>query len=340
MKTESRRLRGPLLFLARVVFSAISVFICAHLWFLPPKARAQGEQEVVANLAAGRTVVYVAGNGVVVGTVAPAAASAEAGSHPPPVLPLGGSRIGVLLGAIEWLSPASGRPPVRLDHELPRLASEAAPLRRQPEPSQASDIEAIGVVLLERLHAAASQLHHKLDLKPDEPLLELLLVNYVEDYGPEVWMLRYRIAQDAWRGDYWRTRVLRPSYTQLYPPEKGHPRTLIEVRYPPEEPGPALMDLLTQDDPRLARLRGADEPMTRATERLVRGETNKGSVDDAAAFLRAALPAVYGTDAKLALGVLREHHGFEWVVEPPELPHPAQEGKPREPEAPTLRKKP
>ncbi|HEX2713403.1 MAG TPA: hypothetical protein VHM88_14480, partial [Candidatus Acidoferrales bacterium] len=288
---------------------------------------------------AGRTVVYVAGNGVVVGAVAPAASGAEAGSHLLPILPIGGSRIAVLLGAIEWLSPASGRPPVRLDWELAGMASDAAP-RRQPEPYQASDIEAIGVALLERLHAAASQLHRKIDLKPDEPLLELLLVNYVEDYGPEVWLLKYRIAQDAWRGDYWRTRVLRPSYTQLYPPEKGHPRTLIEVHYPPEEPGPAVLDLLTHDDPQMARLRAADAPIARAIERLVRGESNKGSADDAAAFLRAALPALYGADAKLALGVLREHSGFEWLVEPPELPQPAKEGKPREPGAPTLRKKP
>lgn len=338
MKTDSQCVPGPLLSLARALFSAIAVFLCVHSWLLPPNARAQGEQEVVANPAAGRTVVYVAGNGVVVGVVAPNAPGAEPGSHLLPILPLGGSRIGVLLGAIEWLSPTSGRPPVRLDQELPGLASEAAPLRRQPEPSQASDIEAIGVALLERLHATASQLHHKIDLKPDEPLLELLLVNYIEDYGPEVWLLRYRIAQDAWRGDYWRTRVLRPSYTQLYPPEKGHPRTLIEVRYPPEEPGPGVLDLLTQDDPQMARLRAADEPITRAIERLVRGESNKGSADDAVAFLRAALPALYGTDAKLALGVLREHRGFEWVVEPPELPQPAKAGKPREPGAPTLRK--
>ena len=318
-----------------------SAFICVCLWFLPLPAPAQeSEQEVAANLAAGRVVVYVAGNGIVIGAAEPAGAGVEPGSRPPAVLPLGGGRIGILLGAIEWLAPASGHPPVRLDRELPRLASEAAPRRRQTEPEQASDIESIGVALLERLHTLAGQLHRKLDLKPEEPLLELLLVNYVENYGPEVWLLRYRIAQDAWRGDYWRTRVLRPSYTQLYPPEKGHPRTLIEVRYPADAPGPALLDLLKQNDPRVARLGSADEAMSRASERLIRGETNKGSADDAAAFLRAALPAVWGADAKLVLGVLREQRGFEWVVQPPELPQTAEEGKPREPGAPTLLKKP
>ncbi len=319
----------------------MSVCICVCLGFLPLAAPAQeSEQEVVANLAAGRVVVYVAGNGIVIGAVEAAGAGVEAGSRPPVVLPLGGGRIGILLGAIEWVSPASGRPPMRLDRELPRLAGEAAPRRHQPEPEQASDIESIGVALLERLHAVAGQLHRKLDLKPEEPLLELLLVNYVENYGPEVWLLRYGIAQDAWRGDYWRTRVLRPSYTQLYPPEKGHPRTLIEVRYPPDAPGPALLDLLKQNDARVARLRNADEAMAHASERVIRGETNKGSADDAARFLRAALPAVWGADAKLVLGVLREQRGFEWVIQPPELPQTAEEGKPREPGAPTLLKKP
>ncbi len=317
------------------------VLICVRLWFLPPPAAAQEDgREIIANRAAGRVVIYVAGNGIVIGAAEPATEHVEAGSHPPAVLPLGESRIGVLLGAIEWVSPTSGRPPVRLDREFPRLASEAAPLRRKPEPFQAGDIESIGVALLERLRNVATQIHYKLELKPNQPLLELLLVNYLEDYGPEVWELKYRVAQDAGRGDFWRTRVLRPSYTQLYPPEKHEPRTLIEARYPPDEPGPALLDLLNQNDPRLAPLRSADPAMTRAVEFLARGQSNKASADDAAMFLRAALAAVSSADAKMTLGVLHERQGIEWVLAPPEPLQKADEGKPREPGAPTLRKKP
>ena len=201
-----------------------SVFICGCLWFFPLSGFAQeSEQEVVANLAAGRAVLYVARDSIVIGALEQ---RIEAESRPPMLVPLGGPRIGILLGAVEWVLIASGRPPVRLDHELPRLVSEAVAPAAKPDPSQASDIESIGVALLERLRGVTSQLHRKLDLKPDEPVLELILANYVEGYGAEVWSLRYHLAQDLLRGDYWRTRVMRPSYTQLYPPEKGKPRTL------------------------------------------------------------------------------------------------------------------
>ncbi len=329
MKTRSHRVPNLLL---------SSVFICVHLWFLSGSVRAQeSDQEILANLAAGRVVLFVAKDAIIIGA---AEARVEPDSRPPLVLPVGGRRIGILLGGVEWVTPATGHPPVRLDRELPRLVSESISRSAKPEPEQASDIEAIGVALLERLRAVAGQLHHKIDLKPDEPLLELLVVNIDETYGPEVWSLRYHIAQDVLRGDYWRTRVLRPSYNQLYPPEKGQPRTLIEVRYPADDPGPALLDLLKQGDPRLARLRSADQQLARATERLTQGQSNKASAEDAAAFLRAALPAVSGTDAKLVLGVLHAQRGYQWVLAPPELPQTADEAKPREPSAPTLRKKP
>ena len=313
--------------------------ICFHLWFFSPSAPAQeSKQNPVAGLAAGRVFLYVAGDGMVIGALEQ---NPKAGARPPVILPLSGSRIAILLGPVEWASSGSGQAPVRLDRELPRLANQAAPGRRQqPTPGQASDIEAIGVALLERLRALAGQLYTKVASRPDQPLVELLLVDITEDYGPEVWLVSYRVTQDALGNDYWRTRVLRPSYTQLYPPEKGQPRTLIEVCYPGDAPGPALLDLLNQNDPRLARLRTSDLPTTRAVERLASGQSNKATVDDAAVFLRAALPAIAGQDARLVMGVLREQRGFAWLLEPPEPPQSAEEGKPREPGAPTLRKKP
>jgi hypothetical protein len=203
---------------------------------------------------------------------------------------------------------------------------------------RASDIESIGVAFLERLRAVTSQLHRKLDLGPDEPLVELLLADYEENYGPEVWSLRYRIVQEALRGGFWRTRLLRTSYTQLYPPEKSHPRTLIEVSHPAGGTAPALMSLLNQSDPRLARLRSADHQMARDAEHLAQGQSHKSSASDAAAFLRAALPAIAGVETRFVLGILYEERGFEWVLAPPEMPQKAEKGKPREPGAPTLRK--
>ncbi len=319
-------------------FLLCGLIVLAH-WFLPAALQAQDrEQEIVANLAGGRVVLYVSRDGIIVGA---AEQRVEAESQPPVVLPLGERRVGILLGAVEWVMPSSGRPPVRLARELPRLVSEAARPLRKADPDQASDIESIGVAVLERIREVTAQLHHKLDLGAEEPLIDLLLVGYEEGYGAEAWLLRYQIAQENLRGDFWRTRVLRPSYTQLYPPEKGQPRTLIEVRYPPDGSQPTVLDLLKQNDPRLARLRNADQQMARAAERLDRGESHKAATEDAAAFLRAALGAVTPSDLKLILGVLYEQRSFQWVLEPAERPQQADEGeKRREPGAPTLRKKP
>lgn len=196
----------------------LALVFCVSLWFLSSSLRAQeNEQEVVANLAAGRVVLYVARDAIVIGAVEQ---HVEPDSRPPLVLPLGERRLGILLGAVEWVWPASGRPLVRLDRDLPALLSEATRPQPKPEMAQASDIEVIGVTFLESLRAVTNQLHHKLDLHPDEPVAELLVVGYEPGYGPEVWLLAYRLAQEVLRGEYWRTRVLRPSYTQLYPPEK------------------------------------------------------------------------------------------------------------------------
>jgi len=312
-------------------------FLCVHLWLLPEAARTQGkEQEIVADLAAGRVVLYVARDAIIIGTVEK---RIEADSRPPMILPISGRRIGILLGAAEWAMPASGRPPVRLNQSLTGLSGATPRPQLQPGTDQATDIEAIGLAFLERLRPVAEELHRKLDLQPEEPLVELLLIGNDEAYGPEIWLLKYRLAQNILRGEYWQTRVLRPSYTQLYPPEKGQPHTVVEVRYPPDDPGPTLLDLLRQNDPHLARLRNSDASIARAIERIERGDTQKAAPDDAAAFLRAALPAIFGTEPRLALGVLSRERGLEWVLEPPEPPERGDEGNPREPGAPTLRKK-
>ncbi len=333
---RSQQPRGTPLRRSRVFF--LSVFICVQLWFLPSMGQAQErEHDVVATLATGRVIISVGANGIVIGALE---GRVEPGSRPPLIVPVGGRRLGILLGAVEWAAPASGRAPVRLDGELPALASEAARPRPATDPyPTASDIESLGVAFLERLRAVAGELHRKLDLKPEEPLVELLLVGYAENYGPEVWLLKYRIAQEAFRGDYWRTRVLRPSYTQLYPPEKGQPRTLIEVRFP-DESGATLLELLRQNDPRLVRVAASDARIARAAEYLERGESQKAPAGDTAEWLRATLGAVRAADEKQILGVLYEERGLEWLLAPPEPPEKAQQGKPRETGAPTLRKKP
>jgi len=322
----------------------LSVFICVYLWLLPSGARAQGDaaQEVAVNLAEGRVVVCAAKDGIVVAT---ADSHSEPGSRQPVVVMLSALRAGVLLGAVEWIQPESSDKPVRLDSELARIAATALNTSGRPKYSNAAtDIESIGVALLERIRDVAGQLHNKININEDEPLIRFVLVDYAPDYGPEAWTIDYHIRQESLANDYWRTRVLRPSYTQLYPPEKGQPHTLVEVRYPPANratAAPELLDLLRQNDPRLARMRTANEILAKSVAFVAGGESQKSLAASDAEFLRAALPAVTSPETKLTMALIDFDKGFRWLIEPPEAAVPAPaDAKPREPEAPTLRRKP
>ncbi len=205
----------------RLYLQVLSAFICVYPWFLSSVAQAQEEaaQEVAVNLAEGRVVICAAKDGIIVATTD---AHSEKGSHPPAVVMLSALRAGVMLGAVEWVQPESKDTPVRLDSEFPRIVASALHTSGQPNSSvAASDIETIGVAVLERVRQLAELLHHKINLGEDEPLIRLVLADYVPNYGPEAWEIDYHIRQDALGNDYWRTRVLRPSYNQLYPPGEG-----------------------------------------------------------------------------------------------------------------------
>lgn len=311
-----------------------SIFLGAAFFLASLTLSAQ--DEIVANLAAGRVVIDVAKGGIVVGAIEQ---HVEANSRPPIVFPINDRRVGVLLGAAEWVLPSSASKPVRMDQAISRLSREAAP-HKEAATDQASDIEAIGVAFLEKLRTMAEQLHHKIDLSSDSPLVELLLIDYQRDYGPEVWLLQYRIKQERLRGDFWQTKTLRPSYTQLYPPEKHQPRTLVEVRYPPEGHVPTVLELLQQNDPRLASARRAAPKSLKVIDNITNGKSSASPVEDAATFLHDILDPIAGSDNRIVLGVLREERGWEWIVAPPEPLEKAAEDKSRPPEAPSLRRKP
>jgi len=318
------------------------VFICVYPWLLPAGAFAQQEaaQEVAANLAEGRVVVCAAKDGIIVATVD---AHSELGSRPPAVVALSAFRAGVLLGAVEWVQPESSDKPIRLDSELPHLAGAALnPSGRPNYENAASDIEAMGVALLERVRQLAGQLHNKINIGEDEPLIRLVLVGYVPNYGPEAWTVDYHIRQDALGNDYWRTRVLRPSYNQLYPPEKGQPHTFVEVRFPPESratQSPDLIDLLRQDDPKLAAIRTSSKQVEKAITFVTNGQSEKSAGDDDATFLRAAIPAIAPAQAKITIGQIDFDKGFRWLVEPADHPPAGTKPQEQEPGAPTLRQK-
>ncbi len=309
--------------------------VCHAASLCSASAQVREGDEVVANLAAGRVVITVVKDGIVVGAIE---RPLEANSVPPRLVSVSGSHVAILLGAAEWILPGAGSKTVRLERSAPRLTGDPS---RAPanDPEAASDIEQIGVGFLERLRPLVEQLHHKIDLGPEEPVLEVLLVGYATDYGPEVWLLKYRVVQEALRGDYYRTRALRPSYTQLYPPEKHQPRTLIEVSYPEDAKAETLLQLIQRNDPRMEKIRTADKKIAQAVERIENGKSQDAPLESAKNFLETALGAI-AEGKQFFLGVYEEQRGLNWVVPPAQTPEEVQEEKNRPPGAPTLRKKP
>jgi hypothetical protein len=337
MATRNHNLR----FSFSYYLSILSVLICVHPWFQPPAfAQDEGAREIAVNLAEGRVVICAAKDGIIVATIGE---HGESGSRSPAVSSVSPLRAAVMLGAVEWVQPESSDKPIRLDTELPGII---APLLntsgQQKYTNAASDIEMIGVAVLERIRQVAGLLHNKIKMGEDEPLIRIVLAGYVPDYGAEVWTIDYHIAQDALGNDIWRTRVLRPSYNQLYPPEKGQPHTLVEVHYPPAnraKDAPELIDLLRQSDPRLAKVRAANEIVGKSVAMVVDGQSQKSAAASDIDFLRGALPAVTSPETKLTMALVDYDKGFRYVLAPPAEDRAPVDLKPREPGAPTLRRK-
>jgi hypothetical protein len=295
------------------------------------------EDEIVANLAGGRAIVHVAKDIIVFAAIDQAV---ERNSIPPRVMDLDATHIGILFGASEWRIPADPKP-FRLDRNFQRVSRKDP--RYQSAPGEAeSDLETLGTAFLERLRPLVAQLHHKLEFAPDDPIFQLVLIGYApNEYGPEVWVVEYRIEQEqiATRGDFWQTRILRPRFTQLYPPEKHAPHTIVESRYPPGAKGPALAELIQGNDPRITHLGSGEPRFAKVLDTLRGGQAQKAAALDSADFMRAMLPLIAG-DAPFVLGTLEERRGLEWIVPPQEPVEKVEEDKTRPPDAPTLRRIP
>src|SRR5208282_6378794 len=144
------------------------------------------------------------------------------------------------------------------------------------------------------------------------------------------------------RGDFWDTRVLRPKYLQFWPPEKGQPHTLVEFAYPPENAPTSLIDLLRQNDPRLAGLIHSDPKMEAVAAQFLQGDSKKIRSEDATQFLRAALAAIASPNERETFAAIGEETGFAWILAPPPEPiSPALAKQPPRPaDAPSLIKHP
>jgi hypothetical protein len=299
--------------------------------------RAQ-EDEIVANLAGGRAIVHVANDAILFAAIDH---PLESKSVPPRVAAIDNRHIGIFFGASEWQVTSQPKP-IRLDRDIPHFG--AVDKRFTPAGGAEQDLEQIGVAFLEKLRPLVSQLHHQIELKPGEPLVQIVLLGYApRDYGPEIWLIEYQVEQSsaAARGDYWQTHLLRPRFTQLYPPEKHQPKTIIEVRVPSDLQDIPLLGLIQQNAPAIARLRSSDPHVSKVIDLIQKGEAQKADPVAAGDFLRAAIPILVG-DAHFFLGSMTENGRFDWIV-PPDEPREkvkTTEDKNHPPDAPTLQQKP
>jgi hypothetical protein len=319
----------------RCILRALSLFALLAILVFAPSAAAQSD-EIVANLAGGRVIIQVTKDAIVFSAIEH---SVESKSVPPRVANVDRSHLGIFFGASEWQIPAQPKP-IRLDRDIDHPAASDPRYHIPGDPEV--DLEQIGVIFLEKLRPLVAQLHHKIELKPDEPLFSMVLIGYALNYGPEVWTIEYHIEQQSVSAteDFWQTKILRPRFTQLYPPEKHAPRTLVEVRFPEELPDVPLQGLIQQNDPRISRLRSSDPRFAKVLDFIDHGQTQKASTPDTADFFRAALPLIAG-NAPFILGTLGEDDTFQWIVPPEEPVEKEQQAqdKNRPPDAPSLRRR-
>jgi hypothetical protein len=299
----------------------------------------QPGEEVVANLAAGRVLIVVVKDAILIGTVEN---PIEAQTHPPTPVVLSEQRAGIILGAVDWFSPSSNTQIARLDRDLPHVRghvkSTAPKLAPGVEGNEATDIEFVGEGLGDRLNEVVKNLHAKLNLPEGEPLVQLAIADFVIGYGPEVWHVDYTIEQFPQRGDFWETRVHRPRFLQDWPPEKEQPRTLIEFDYPPVAATSTVLEMLRQKDPRLEKLSTSDPVMAAVASMLLKGISNKIASADATQFMRALLNALAPSNARETMASISLQSGFTWILPPPAEPKPTLKQKERPSDAPTLLK--
>jgi hypothetical protein len=294
-------------------------------------------EEVVANLAAGRVIVAVVKDAILTATIEN---PVEPQTRIPTPVELGTKSLGIFLGAVEWTAPSSHLVIARLDRDLPRLHGRVAssgPHLQQAQPgAEAGDIDSIGHGVTERLNEIARNLHGKIDLPPDEPIAQLILADYMEYYGPEIWQLTFTLKQSMQRADYFDTHIPLPQYRQLWPPEKGQPRSLVEFHYPPDDSQPTLLELVRTSNPEIEKLCSTDVKMREVRDRLLHGESNKILAVDAIQFLRGALNVIASPNARETIASIGMESGFSWILKPPAESQKPEEKKERPPDAPSL----
>lgn len=312
----------------KALFSGVVLlaFLLAILFFLPTTSVAQQEsgqesaEEIVANLCTGRVIIGVAKDGIVVATLEN---PIEPQTRPPMVVPISEESVAVMLGAADWWLPDEHRELARLYAELPSLPPEQGGLSNRPRlggfaeggaGSEATGVERLADNLRARLASIANHIHGDLKLSDHQPLLQMVVADYAPDYGPEVWLVQYFIEQEPEQGDYWQTRVLQPQYNQLWPPEKGQPRGLVEVSYPG---APTVASMIRAGDAHLSQSISSAPGMQDVSAAILDGHIEKLSAVDVAAFFRTCLGAITISKARMVEAEINKQHGIGWFIEPP-----------------------
>jgi hypothetical protein len=322
---------------------ALLVLSIIHWTIAGPTFAQDKDDEIVATLTGGRVIIHATQESI---TFVALDEPIEAGSVPPRVMSLDSRHVAVLLGSSEWRMPADPNP-IRMDQGYTRTGGPDPRYQSSYSGEAEADLEQMGVAFLEKLTPLAARLHHKLDFPADQPLFEMVVIGFgPRDYGPEVWTVEYRMAQTnvATRGDFWQTRVLRPRFVQVYPPEKHDPRKLVETCYPGTCKGPTLQQLLEGNEPGLEKLAKSDSKVAKAVAVITSGQAQKAVRQEADTFLRAAVPLIY-PDRHFVMATFEEEHGFQWIVPPNEpmerakVVKDAKEDKNHPTEAPSLRRR-
>jgi hypothetical protein len=318
----------------------LALAVCLAVGICIPRASAQSQSqdnEIVTSLTGGRVILHFAKEAILFAAVDQ---PVEQGAPPPRVVDVDNQHIAILFGASEWRSLADPKP-IRMDRNVQRISG------RDPRDGSYGgeadpDLEQMGIAFLEKLRPLVSQLQRKSDFPADQPFFEMVVVGYgPKNYGPEAWTVEYRITQQLLtsRENFWQTRILRPRFTQIYPPEKHASKTLVEAVFPGDAEGPTLQTLLEGNDPRFSSFR-SDAKLGKALDLLIKGQAQKVEPADAAELLRAAVPLLYPKQ-RFFLGKMEDQRGFDWILPPEEPVEKAEkDDKNRPAEAPSLRKRP
>ena len=247
-----------------------------------------------------------------------------------------------------FLAPSNGfRHPRKLNSPGSTENCRICTARLPPQPrtcsklqpnAEAADIDSVGHGVAERLNQIAKNLHGKINLPPNEPVAELILADYMENYGPEIWQLTFTLQQAMQREDYYDTHVPLPQYRQFWPPEKGQPRTLRRI---PLSTG-RCSALADRSDSKEGS--GASKNFVLRTRKCAKCGTVccRVKVTKYLPWMRFSFYAPRSTSSRrpIARNVRlhrRQKQAFSWIFKPPAEPEEAQPRKKSvPPDAPSL----